>query len=125
MPDIPEGSYAVPLSDQDGQLIGYSVYRKSRFGIKQSLVDTNGLIIDTFKSADVVFTHSELLDAENDSDEAEHLRRIEQNPEEFAISFGLLTGRCGVCNRRLSNPESQKRGIGPGCLRKLRRRNKG
>ena len=29
-------------------------------------------------------------------------------------------GRCRMCKRRLTNPESLKIGVGPGCLRKIR-----
>ncbi len=29
-------------------------------------------------------------------------------------------GRCRMCKRRLTNPESLKIGIGPGCLRKIK-----
>lgn len=118
---IPQGSYAVPLTDQRGQVIGYSVYRKPDTGpLKRSLLDAGGRVIDVFKDVDVVFTHEDLLRAHADGDQGEHLAQISENPEQFAINFGLTTGRCGVCNRPLSNPKSLSRGIGPECSQKLR-----
>jgi hypothetical protein len=37
------------------------------------------------------------------------------DPEQAAIAFGKRFGRCAVCARELSDPESIERGIGPVC----------
>jgi hypothetical protein len=117
---LPDGSYALSLHDQSGQLIGHIVYRKIGRRIKTSLLDSNGTHIEPWGNVDAVLMHEELLTAWGNRDQDADLAKIAQNPEEFAIKFGLLTGRCGVCNRKLTNPESRERGIGPECLRKIR-----
>lgn len=44
---------------------------------------------------------------------------IAGDPEGEAIKHGKLTGRCAVCSRKLSDPESVDRGIGPVCAEKF------
>lgn len=44
---------------------------------------------------------------------------IAGDPEGEAIKHGKLTGRCAVCARPLSDPESVERGIGPICAQKF------
>lgn len=34
-------------------------------------------------------------------------------------SYGMASGKCGVCGRKLTTPESIERGIGPECITKL------
>lgn len=50
---------------------------------------------------------------------AEELRTallaIEQDPEAAAVLHGRASGRCAVCSRDLTDPESIARGIGPIC----------
>lgn len=36
-----------------------------------------------------------------------------------ASAYGMFTGKCGICGRPLTDPESVGRGIGPDCLGKL------
>lgn len=43
------------------------------------------------------------------------LLRFEENPLEAAKAFGREYGRCCVCNRELSDPDSIAAGIGPIC----------
>lgn len=45
----------------------------------------------------------------------EAILKVACNPEESAVAYGRMTGRCSVCNRELSNKESVERGIGPIC----------
>jgi Family of unknown function (DUF6011) len=47
------------------------------------------------------------------------LLRIEVDPEAAAALHGKLSGRCSVCSRDLTDPESIERGIGPVCLTKF------
>lgn len=54
----------------------------------------------------------------NGQHEAE-LRAILADPQAASIAFGRLTGTCGVCGRRLDNPDSIKAGIGPICAGKF------
>lgn len=43
------------------------------------------------------------------------LERIAENPAKAARDYGQQTGRCGVCNRLLTDPESISRGMGSIC----------
>jgi hypothetical protein len=47
----------------------------------------------------------------------EVLRAIDANPRGCAGSYGRITGRCGLCHRRLADPVSVSLGIGPECMR--------
>jgi hypothetical protein len=47
------------------------------------------------------------------------LLRIEADPEAAAALHGQVSGRCSVCSRDLTDPESIARGIGPICLEKF------
>jgi hypothetical protein len=44
---------------------------------------------------------------------------IEADPEAAAALHGKLSGRCSVCSRDLTDPESIERGIGPTCAGKF------
>ena len=46
------------------------------------------------------------------------LATIQGNPEKAMADYGLQLGRCGICMRTLTNPESIARGIGPKCADK-------
>lgn len=46
------------------------------------------------------------------------LTAIAANPEKAAADYGHQIGRCGVCSRTLTDPESIARGIGPVCAGK-------
>lgn len=47
------------------------------------------------------------------------LKAIDENPRGCAGMYGRITGRCGQCNRRLSDPSSKELGVGPECLGKF------
>jgi hypothetical protein len=47
------------------------------------------------------------------------LLTIEADPEAAAVLHGKASGRCSVCSRDLTNPESIARGIGPICAEKF------
>lgn len=47
------------------------------------------------------------------------LLKIEADPEAAAVLHGKASGRCAVCSRDLTDPESIARGIGPICAEKF------
>ena len=47
-----------------------------------------------------------------------YLERIEADLEGALARYGHEIGRCGICNRILTNEESRERGIGPKCAAK-------
>jgi len=49
----------------------------------------------------------------------DELLRIEADPEAAAALHGKLSGRCSICSRDLTDPESIERGIGPICAGKF------
>lgn len=46
----------------------------------------------------------------------DQLRRIMEDVPAALKAYGDLTGRCGICNRKLEDEESVARGIGPICF---------
>jgi hypothetical protein len=49
----------------------------------------------------------------------EALRVLVGDPKAAASAYGLRSGKCGLCGRTLTTPESLERGIGPVCAEKL------
>lgn len=47
------------------------------------------------------------------------MRDFAADPLATLATFGLKTGTCGICGRRLEDAESVARGIGPVCLKRL------
>ena len=47
--------------------------------------------------------------------EETRILRAAANPLEAIVEFGRQTGKCGICNRKLTDPVSVKNGIGPIC----------
>lgn len=47
------------------------------------------------------------------------LAKIAANPLDALVAYGWSTGTCGVCARRLTDPESVAAGIGPVCAAKV------
>lgn len=50
---------------------------------------------------------------------ADILKEISFDPQSAAENYGLQLGKCGCCQRTLTNPDSIKRGIGPICAEKI------
>lgn len=44
---------------------------------------------------------------------------VEQGIQDCSIRYGRAIGKCGICNRRLTNEESRAAGIGPICAEKF------
>jgi hypothetical protein len=44
---------------------------------------------------------------------------VEMGVEESRARYGQKVGRCGICNRHLTDKLSRDRGIGPDCWAKL------
>lgn len=44
------------------------------------------------------------------------LNAVESDPRGCSAAYGQVTGRCGLCNRRLTDPSSVQLGIGPECV---------
>lgn len=55
----------------------------------------------------------ELLDIDYPADVVGYLA---VDPAAYRADYGRQRGRCGVCNRPLTDPVSRRRGIGPDCL---------
>ena len=47
------------------------------------------------------------------------LSKIGQDPKASSVLYGKELGRCGVCNRTLTDEASRKAGIGPVCAEKF------
>lgn len=124
---LPEGRYAWELYDWDAEecdyrgpswppLIGYCVYWKRRKGgMSRHLRLADG--IESTPETQNRLRVAERTD-ENSDDEV-RLAAIVENPATYAGTYGMHSGNCGFCGRKLTDPESVKRGIGPDCLGKL------
>lgn len=47
------------------------------------------------------------------------IQKVASTPAESALEYGRMTGACSACGRRLSDPESVSRAIGPTCYEKF------
>lgn len=50
-----------------------------------------------------------------DFDASGLLAEVERDPKEAAVAYGRATGRCSVCGRELTDPESIAKSLGPIC----------
>jgi hypothetical protein len=73
--------------------------------------------IEGVMSSVVIFRSK--LGAFSASDLLQQLLAIEADPEAAAVLHGKASGRCAVCSRDLTDPESIERGIGPICAGKF------
>lgn len=44
---------------------------------------------------------------------------IAKDPKAYAKQYGRRTGTCGICSRKLTDPNSVKKGIGPDCEKRF------
>jgi len=93
---LPVGWYAIPVEHYDYDLdeswpVQLTTFRRTRNGFR---------IGTTYTLAGM------------DRVPAEALVR---DADELRANFGRFTGRCGCCGRRLTDPASKLRGIGPDC----------
>lgn len=108
---IPVGYFAVALHDYENDeipLLGHQViHRKKRAGLSRTVTtyavdDANW---DAIRRDALTF------------DELVYL--VAKDPTWYQEEFGRFFGRCGVCNRTLSDPDSKALGIGPECRKGL------
>lgn len=44
---------------------------------------------------------------------------IAKDPKHYAAMYGKRTGTCGICSKKLTDPASVKKGIGPVCEKRF------
>jgi len=138
--EVPKGYYAIPVKgwllfdpdeDDDAPVIGYRLYER-----KVSRRCANGRIIgrDRFGAGRVMLADRaefeevwrEIEDDRADADEGfgpggylkmtiDAILLDVAGPDSYRAKFGQLTGKCGCCGRRLTDPKSKMLGIGPEC----------
>jgi hypothetical protein len=119
---LPDGRYAWPLYDfdtDDAPLIGYVVYWKRPRGLTTLLrladdVESTPANQQRLRAAEQIDENGNI-----DGDTSDRLAQIVDNPAHYAGAYGMFSGRCGLCGRKLTDPESVERGIGPDCVQKL------
>jgi hypothetical protein len=109
---LPNGYYADPLH-ATGEA-------DSRLKIKINKTD-NGTVYVNDAS---VYGHGTLYGIQRPGGKysgkvADVLERIIADPKSAMIAYGMLTGRCGNCHRKLEDAQSVADGIGPICKGKL------
>jgi hypothetical protein len=124
--DVPRGYFAFPIYDIDGldpdrddvepEVIGHQCYER-----RVPRTHKNGRTVGrdrwrkiTYK-VEGVEDWQRVLDNRLYMDEAFEIERMVEDPSRYQAEFGRLTGKCGCCGRRLTDPDSKMRGIGPEC----------
>lgn len=103
LPDVPEGRYAVEI---DGTLKFYQVDRptEGRWA---------GFLFLKVQASD------ETYPIKNKETKAAILAEIAKDSYAALLRYGQEIGRCGHCNRTLTDETSRARGIGPICINKF------
>ncbi len=110
---LPPGHYASEVfSDEEDpvtlgfKVIGHQVIEKSKRGrIRQWARPQPGVDWQEFR--------------DSESSTAQLVEEFADDPEYHMAIYGSEFGRCGCCNRPLSDPLSRKRGIGPECIQRV------
>lgn len=98
--DVPAGHYAV--TGEDGTTDFYRVDRPEK-GRWAGYVFVKLQLSDDYQNCSIPTAKAILAKIE------------EAGPREAAIRYGHELGKCSICNRTLTNPESIEAGIGPVC----------
>ncbi len=118
---LPQGRYAWPLYDweeygEDEQpLLGYAIYWRRVSGLTTLLRLADGLESTPANGQRLRAAEQ----ADENSDTSYRLACIVSDPCKYAGQYGMFSGRCGLCGRKLTDPVSVARGIGPDCVEKL------
>jgi|SRR5829696_5868288 len=118
--DVPGGYYALPIfGDNDETEFGYVLYER-RVPRTTSTGRTIGghrwrRALVAAEGVDM----AELL-ADDLDDEQFDVGCILRDPDYYRAELGRLTGKCGWCGRRLTDPDSKMCGMGPECARGIR-----
>lgn len=133
-PLIPAGYYAVPIkgwdlisSEDDAEtwrppLLGHQTFRRS---VARTCKTGRVIGRDAFTRG-VAWTNPEadpqdIADSciswtlEEDDITVHWIMADVNGPDTFRAIYGKITGRCGHCHRRLTDPKSKLLGIGPEC----------
>lgn len=111
--DIPRGHYAIPIVDPDPPFatIGAVIYQRKRDRlVGPRLVGSVDVDWQTLRD--------EASFAYDDRDWC--INEFLTDPDYHRANYGTWSGRCGICHRRLTDPDSKIRGIGPDCAKAVR-----
>ncbi len=73
-----------------------------------------------FTAAGVPLVGGKLFTSRDASpDNVSQMTEVLADPRSAAIAYGKTFGKCSVCNRDLSDPESVSLGIGPVCAKRF------
>ena len=100
---IEEGYYAVPT--EDGGLAFYRVNKGQGVWAGRAFISQQ--VSDGYRRLSGLKVELAVL------------TKILANPQAAMLAYGREIGRCGHCNRALTDEESRQQGIGPICARKL------
>lgn len=105
-PTIHEGFYAV-TDPKDGVLKFYRVDKPTEGR-------WTGYVFLKVQASDELFPIRDMEHRDS------ILKVIEADPQKAMLEYGLRIGRCGHCNRTLTDAESRARGIGPICAKAMK-----
>ncbi len=113
--DLPRGYYALEIyydGDDECPVVGYSTFHRSRSGFRLGAtyrLPANDQLPDADRR-DYVYDGAWTIASIRDM-----VQFIIRDADKDRARFGQFTGRCGCCGRRLTDPTSKLRGIGPDC----------
>lgn len=117
---LPRGHYAIPISDWEGEyedvdptgwcVIGWHVYHRTATAFRHYVKRLEGV------PQQYLARQLDLYPTGADRD-ALHVHELLDDPAAAMRAFAALTGRCAICNRTLTDPDSKARGVGPDCNR--------
>lgn len=76
-------------------------------------------VVGKLENGTLVIFHGRIAGRITAQELRDALAAIEADPEAAAVLHGKASGRCAVCSRDLTDPESIARGIGPICAEKF------
>lgn len=133
--DVPEGHYAIPITEDDGLLLGYVIYHRTvprtlangRKRGRNQIAEGEPIVVGGYpgqlgeRIRELRQAHRKLYGGFDG-----HLNWIvdqllgsDLTLNRSRAQFGRLIGKCGCCGRWLTDPESKMRGIGPDCWEDL------
>ncbi len=127
--DLPRGFYALHIFDYDADLLGYSLFerkvpRETKTGRRmgRNLFIYGATMIASPELEDRLVEHIAVEKRVYGGEVGYGKAQVEEllaDPDGYRAVFGQLTGKCGCCGRKLTDPTSKLLGIGPDCRGEL------
>lgn len=115
---VPPGHYAIPIPSKDNPA-GWVCAEKTK---RSNIFRTWRRLEVSRPREELIAAFAAFADLVREfglASESEVVAAILLDPIKATATYGARFGRCGMCHRQLTDPESRTRGIGPECIRKI------